>query len=148
MCLDNQRSTKFKHTIARDCHGKKDDIFPKTKKDLVVLTRQCLLRYSRFKELIWEKTRQPDFGYHWHCLKSSFGHTRKSNQFEMYSKFTIEVVSVIAKVRLPRFFSYQFFKNANIGVNTAASIQPNPFWFWEKYHPFFRTLVQDGFGDS
>ena len=27
-------------------------IFPKTKKDLVVLTRQCLLRYSRFKELI------------------------------------------------------------------------------------------------
>ena len=30
------------------------------------------------------------------------------------------------------FFSYQFFKNANIGVKTAASIQPNPFWFWEK----------------
>ena len=46
---------------------------------------------------------------------------------------TFEAVSVIAKVRLPRFFSYQFFKNANIGVNTAASIQPNPFWFWEKY---------------
>ena len=21
--------------------------------------------------------------------------------------------------------------------NTAATIQPNPFWFWEKYHCFF-----------
>ena len=21
--------------------------------------------------------------------------------------------------------------------NTAAPIQPNPFWFWEKYHCFF-----------
>ena len=21
--------------------------------------------------------------------------------------------------------------------NTAATIQPNPFWFWEKYHMFF-----------
>ena len=61
---------------------------------------------------------------------------------------TFEAVSVIAKVRLPRFFSYQFFKSANIGVKTAASIQPNPFWFWEKYHPFFRTLVKDGFGDT
>ena len=41
---------------------------------------------------------------------------------------------MLAKIRLPRFFSYQFFKNAKIGVfNTAASIQPNPFWFWEKY---------------
>ena len=46
-------------------------------------------------------------------------------------------MSEITKIRLPRFFSYQFFnlKNANIGVklNTAASIQPNPFWFWEKF---------------
>ena len=41
---------------------------------------------------------------------------------------------MLAKIRLPRFFSYQFFKNAKIGVfNTAASIQPNPFWFWEKF---------------
>ena len=77
------------HTMSLQNHPgpkyeKKDDIFPKTKKDLVVLTRQCLLRYSRFKELIWEKTRQPDFGYHRHCLKSSFGHSRKSNQVEMY----------------------------------------------------------------
>ena len=48
------------HTMSLQNHPgpkyeKKDDIFPKTKKDLVVLTRQCLLRGPRFKELIWEK---------------------------------------------------------------------------------------------
>ena len=28
--------------------------------------------------------------------------------------------------------SYHFFKDANVGVKTAASIQKNPFWFCEK----------------
>ena len=51
---------------------------------------------------------------------------------------------MLAKIRLPRFFSYQFFKNAKIGVfNTAASIQPNPFWFWEKYHSFFVGVLRN-----
>ena len=26
--------------------------------------------------------------------------------------------------------------------NTAAPIQPNPFWFWEKYHCFFTFFRQ------
>ena len=31
------------------------------------------------------------------------------------------------------FFYISFLKDANTSHNTAATIQPNPFWFWEKY---------------
>ena len=50
-------------------------------------------------------------------------------------------MAVNAKDFSAAFFSYQFFKkNANTSNNTAASKQPNLFWFWEKYHDFFDII--------
>ena len=38
------------------------------------------------------------------------------------------------------FFHISSLKNANTSNNTAASKQPNLFWFWEKYHDFFHII--------
>ena len=32
------------------------------------------------------------------------------------------------------FFYISFLKDANTSHNTAATIQPNPFWFWENIY--------------
>ena len=125
ICLDSQGSTKF--TIARYCHEKKDDIFPKTKKDLVVLTRQCLLRGPRFKELIWEKRGSLTLAF------TDTASLRIGLTFE-YDRKNFWGSASDSQSQAAAFFSYQFFKSANIGLNTAASIQPNPFWFWENIY--------------
>ena len=50
-------------------------------------------------------------------------------------KFLSKIVAVIAKFDC-RFFCHINSLEDKIS-NTAATIQPNPFWFWEKYHYFF-----------
>ena len=49
--------------------------------------------------------------------------------------YLYKIVAVIAKDDC-RVFSYINSLGDKIS-NTAALIQPNPFWFWEKYHCFF-----------
>ena len=73
---------------------------------------------------------------------ASFGHEVLLNSTELTFNVTKGPdVAVNAKV----FFSAAFFyisslKDENTGHNAAATIQPNPFWFWEKYHLFFEFL--------
>ena len=45
-------------------------------------------------------------------------------------------MAVNAKDFSAAFFHISYLKNANTRNNTAASKQPNLFWFWEKYHDF------------
>ena len=47
----------------------------------------------------------------------------------------METVAVIGKVDCHVFCHINPLEDKM--SNTAASIQPNPFWFWEKYHCFF-----------
>ena len=65
-----------------------------------------------------------NFGCHCHC-------------FHYFSAIIIlsKIVAVIAKVDC-RVFCHINSLGDKIS-NTAAPIQPNPFWFWEKYHCFF-----------
>ena len=49
-------------------------------------------------------------------------------------------MAVNAKDFSAAFFHISSLKNANTSNNTAASKQPNLFWFWEKYHDFFHTI--------
>ena len=49
-------------------------------------------------------------------------------------------VAVNAKDFSAAFFHISSLKNANTRNNTAASKQPNIFWFWEKYHDFFHII--------
>ena len=65
-----------------------------------------------------------NFGYHCHC----------SHYFSAMINLS-KIVAVIAKVDC-RVFCHINSLGDKIG-NTAAPIQPNPFWFWEKYHCFF-----------
>ena len=39
------------------------------------------------------------------------------------------------------YFHISSLKNANTSNDTAASKQPNSFWFWEKYHCFFHVFL-------
>ena len=57
--------------------------------------------------------------------------------FHYFSAIIIlsKIVAVIAKVDC-RVFCHINSLGDKIS-NTAAPIQPNPFWFWEKYHGFF-----------
>ena len=41
-------------------------------------------------------------------------------------------MAVNAKGFSAAFFHISSLKNANTSNNTAATIQPNPFWFWEN----------------
>ena len=61
-----------------------------------------------------------NFGYHCHGLAQIYN-----------SKEIVETVAVISKVD-SRVFCHINCLGGNIS-NTAAPIQPNPFWFWEKY---------------
>ena len=61
-----------------------------------------------------------NFGYHCHDLAQNC---------------MAENVAVIAKVDC-RVFCHINSLGDKIS-NTAAPMQPNPFWFWEKYHCFF-----------
>ena len=61
-----------------------------------------------------------NFGYHCHGLAQIY------NGLEI-----VETVAVLAKVDC-RVFCHINSLGDKIS-NTAASIQPNPFWFWEKY---------------
>ena len=65
-----------------------------------------------------------NFGYHCHSLAQIYN-----------GKEIVETVAVIAKVDC-RVFCHINCLGDKIS-NTAAPIQPNPFWFWEKYHCFF-----------
>ena len=69
------------------------------------------------------------FGYHCHC-------------FRYFSAIIIlsKIVAVIAKDDC-RVFCHINSLGDKIS-NTAALIQPNPFWFWEKYHSFFHVFPQ------
>ena len=49
-------------------------------------------------------------------------------------------MAVNAKDFSAAFFHISSLKNANTSNNTAASKQPNLFWFWEKYHDFFDII--------
>ena len=49
-------------------------------------------------------------------------------------------MAVNAKDFSAAFFHISSLKNANTRNNTAASKQPNLFWFWEKYHDFFHII--------
>ena len=49
-------------------------------------------------------------------------------------------VAVNAKDFSAAFFHISSLKNANTRNNTAASKQPNLFWFWEKYIYIYMTL--------
>ena len=60
------------------------------------------------------------FGYHCHDLAQNY-HDWK----------VLESVAVIAKFDCRVFCHINSFKDKI--SNTAATIQPNPFWFWEKY---------------
>ena len=61
-----------------------------------------------------------NFGYHCHSLAQIYN-----------GKEIVETVAVIAKVDC-RVFCHINCLGDKIS-NTAAPIQPNPFWFWEKY---------------
>ena len=50
-------------------------------------------------------------------------------------------MAVNAKDFSAAIFHISSLKNANTSNNTAASKQPNLFWFWEKYHDFFASSV-------
>ena len=65
-----------------------------------------------------------NFGFHCHCFHYFFAIVNLS-----------KTVAVIAKVDC-RVFCHINCLGDKIS-NTAAPIQPNPFWFWEKYHCFF-----------
>ena len=65
-----------------------------------------------------------NFAYHCHC----------SHYFSAMINLS-KIVAVIAKVDC-RVFCHINSLGDKIS-NTAAPIQPNPFWFWEKYHCFF-----------
>ena len=72
-----------------------------------------------------------NFAYHCHCFHYFFAIVNLS-----------KIVAVIAKVDC-RVFCHINCLGDKIS-NTAAPIQPNPFWFWEKYHCFlcvFRELL-------
>ena len=45
-------------------------------------------------------------------------------------------MAVNAKGFSAAFFHISSLKNANTSNNTAATIQPNPFWFWENITVF------------
>ena len=49
-------------------------------------------------------------------------------------------MAVNAKDFSAAFFHINSLKNSNTRNNTAASKQPNLFWFWEKYHDFFHII--------
>ena len=49
-----------------------------------------------------------------------------------------KIVAVIAKIDCHVFCHIKSLEEKI--SNTAASIQPNPFWFWEKYQRFFMYL--------
>ena len=68
-----------------------------------------------------------NFGYHCHSL-------------HYFSAIIIlsKIVAVIAKVDC-RVFCHINSLGDELS-NTAALIQPNPFWFWEKYHCFFHAF--------
>ena len=51
-----------------------------------------------------------------------------------------KIVAVIAKFNC-RVFCHINSLEDKIS-NNAATIQPNPFWFWEKYHCFFMFFPQ------
>ena len=70
-----------------------------------------------------------NFGLHCHC-------------FNYFSAIIIlsKIVAVIAKVNC-RVFCHINSLGDKIS-NTAATIQPNPFWFWEKYHCFFTVFCE------
>ena len=68
-----------------------------------------------------------NFGYHCHGLAQIYN-----------GKEIVETVAVIGKVDC-RVFCHINCLGDKIS-NTAAPIQPNPFWFWEKYHCFFMCL--------
>ena len=61
------------------------------------------------------------FGYHCHDLAQNY-HDWK----------VLESVAVIAKFDCRVFCHINSLKDKI--SNTAATIQPNPFWFWEKYY--------------
>ena len=70
-----------------------------------------------------------NFGYHCHC-------------FHYFSAIVIlsKIMAVIAKVDC-RVFCHINSLGDKLS-NTAALIQPNPFWFWEKYHCFFMRFLR------
>ena len=61
-----------------------------------------------------------NFGYHCHSLAQIYN-----------GKEIVETVAVIAKIDC-RVFCHINCLGDKIS-NTAAQIQPNPFWFWEKF---------------
>ena len=77
-----------------------------------------------------------NFGYHCHDLACNNNAITRP-QFPPFSAIIIasKIVAVIAKVDC-RVFCHINSLGDKIS-NTAAPIQPNPFWFWEKYHCFF-----------
>ena len=50
-------------------------------------------------------------------------------------------MAVNAKDFSAAFFHISSLKNANTSNNTAASKQPNLFWFWEKYINILNPMV-------
>ena len=73
-----------------------------------------------------------NFGYHCHSLAQIYN-----------GKEIVETVAVIAKVDC-RVFCHINCLGDKIS-NTAAPIQPNPFWFWENIYIYF-SQNQKGFG--
>ena len=69
-----------------------------------------------------------NFGYHCHNLAQIYN-----------GKEIVETVAVIGKVDC-RVFCHINCLGDKIS-NTAASIQPNPFWFWEKYIYIYRAAL-------
>ena len=70
-----------------------------------------------------------NFGYHCHSLAQIYN-----------GKEIMETVAVIVKVDC-RVFCHINCLGDKLS-NTAAPIQPNPFWFWEKYR--FKKLEMKG----
>ena len=71
-----------------------------------------------------------NFGYHCHSLAQIYN-----------GKEIVETVAVIAKVDC-RVFCHINCLGDKIS-NTAAPIQPNPFWFWENIYIYIKTKKKD-----
>ena len=69
-----------------------------------------------------------NFGYHCHCFHYFFAIVNLS-----------KTVAVIAKVDCRVFYHINCLGDKI--SNTAAPIQPNPFWFWEKLFIYLSTVI-------
>ena len=76
------------------------------------------------------KTRQPNL-----AITATDSNTLSHDNFK-------QVRGSDSQIWLPRFCHINSLEDKI--SNTAATIQPNPFWFWEKYHFFFMFCPENG----